>query len=80
MPQSAYCAYVFHTFCPSTTHSSPSRTARVPSDGEVGAGARLAEQLAPQLVAAQHRVEVALLLLVGAVHHERGRDHADPDR
>ena len=47
--------------------------------GEVGAGTGLAEQLAPQLVAAQHRVEVALLLLGRAVHHERGRDHADPD-
>ena len=28
-PRSARCASVFHTFCPLTTHSSPSRTARV---------------------------------------------------
>jgi len=34
---------------PVTTHSSPSRTARVPRRGEVAAGAGLAEQLAPRL-------------------------------
>ena len=28
----AWCANVVHTFCPVTTHSSPSRTARVFSD------------------------------------------------
>ena len=31
MPQSARWASVFHTFCPLMIHSSPSRTARVPS-------------------------------------------------
>ena len=30
MPKSACCAEEFQTFCPLTTHSSPSRTARVP--------------------------------------------------
>jgi len=31
IPKSAWCAPEFHTFCPFTTHSSPSRTARVVS-------------------------------------------------
>ena len=47
--------------------------------GEVGAGAGLAEQLAPDLVAAEHRVEEALLLRVGAVGDDRRADHADAD-
>ena len=51
-------------FWPFTTHSSPSRTARVPQDGEVGAGAGLAEELAPDLLAGEQREEVALLLLL----------------
>ena len=34
--------------------------------GEVAAAARFAEQLAPELLAGQHRRQVALLLLVGA--------------
>ena len=44
--------------------------------GEVGAGARLAEELAPHLVAAQHRRQVALRLLVGAVGDDRRPGHA----
>ena len=47
---------------------------------EVGAGARLGEQLAPHVLAAQHRVEEALLLLVGAPGHDRGAGHRDADR
>ena len=42
--------------------------------GQVAAGARLAEQLAPQLVAPQQRPEVALLLLAAAVAHDRRAD------
>src|SRR5262249_34359038 len=39
--------------------------------GEVAARARLAEQLAPELVATEEWPEVALLLLGGAVRHDR---------
>ena len=69
----------FQTFCPLTTHSSPSRTARVRSPARSEPGARLAEQLAPHLVAAQQRREVPLLLLLGAVRDERRPDHPDAD-
>ena len=41
------------------------------------AGVGLAEELAPDLVAPEHRPEVALLLLVGAVAQDRGPGHAD---
>src|SRR5262249_55196366 len=47
--------------------------------GEIGAGARLAEQLAPDLFAAQHRPQIALLLLVRAVRHDRRPQHALAD-
>ena len=47
--------------------------------GEVGAGAGLAEELAPHLLAAEHRSEVALLLRVGSVGDDRGTRHAHPD-
>ena len=46
---------------------------------EVGAGGRLGEELAPHLVAAQHRQQVALLLLLGAVGDDRRAEHADAD-
>ena len=44
-----------HTFCPVSSQPPSTRTALVVSDGEVGAGARLAEQLAPRDLAAQRR-------------------------
>ena len=47
---------------------------------EVRAGGGLGEQLAPDLVAVQHRPEVARLLLVGAVGDDRRAEHADADR
>ena len=53
-PMSLYCAPDVHTFWPVMIHSSPSRSALVCSAGEVGAGARLAEQLAADDVAAVH--------------------------
>ncbi len=72
MPWSHHCAAEFHTFWPVTTNSSPSRSARHAESGEVGARARLAEQLAPRvLTREQARHQVALLLL-GAERHERG--------
>ncbi len=66
-PREARWATVVQTFWPFTTHSSPSRSARVarPATSEPGAG--LAEQLAPDLLAGEQRAQVALLLLVGAV-------------
>ena len=56
-----------HTFWPLTIHSSPSLTARVGEAGEVGAGARLAEQLAPGLLAGDDVADVEVDLLLGAV-------------
>src|SRR5581483_4225339 len=46
--------------------------------GEVGAGARLGEALAPEHVGACDRRQEALLLLLVAVHHDAGADHVDP--
>ena len=80
MPKLATCASVVHTFWPLTTHSSPSRIARVDKPGDVGARAGLAEHLAPDLFAGEQRAQVALLLLVGAVRHDRRRAHAVTDR
>ena len=65
-----YWAKVVQTFCPVTTHSSPSLTALVFSEREVGARLRLGEALAPDLLGGEDRLQVALLLLLGAV-----RDH-----
>ena len=48
--------------------------------GEVGARCRLGEELAPHLVGVEHRREVALLLLLGAVGDDRRAEHADADR
>ncbi len=59
IPRSAMWASVFQTFCPVITHSSPSRTARRGQAGQVGAGARLAEQLAPRLLAGERAAEQA---------------------
>jgi hypothetical protein len=47
--------------------------------GQVRAGARLTEQLAPHLLAGPERAQVALALLVGAAAQDRGRGHAQPD-
>jgi hypothetical protein len=46
---------------------------------QVGAGGRLAEELAPDLLAARHLLEEALLLLVGAVGHQGRAEHAEAD-
>jgi hypothetical protein len=48
--------------------------------GDVGAGARLREQLAPDLLAGEQRAEVALLLLLAAVRDDRRRRHPVTDR
>src|SRR4029453_17239435 len=50
-----------------------------PQPGEVRPGARLTEQLAPHLVAAQQRREVPLLLRFGSVRDKRRPDHPDAD-
>ena len=69
MPRSAMCASVFQTFWPSTTHSSPSRTARVERPARSRAGAGLAEQLTPDFLAGEQRAQEARLQLVAC----RGR-------
>ena len=48
--------------------------------GDVGAGSRLAEHLAPDLFAGEQWPQVALLLRIGAVGHDRRRAHAVSDR
>ena len=53
--KSATSACDVQIFEPVTTYSSPSRTARVRSDGQVAPGAGLGEPLAPDLVTAQDR-------------------------
>ncbi len=75
-------ASVFHTFCPLTIHSSPSLIARVARPAKSEPGARFGEQLAPHLLAREHRAQEAVADLVTAVgddrrsgegHEERGR-------
>ncbi len=51
-----------------------------PQTREIGTGAGLGEQLAPHVLAAQHRAEKALLLLVGAPRDDRRAGHRDADR
>ena len=53
------CAKLVHTFCPLTTHSSPSRTASC-KRREVRTGTRLAEELAPLLLTSRDPREEAL--------------------
>ena len=66
-------------FWPLTTHSSPSRTARVTRTARSEPGAGLAEQLAPDLLAGQQREQVAVLLLLGAGVEDRRAGPADAD-
>src|SRR5439155_13710714 len=47
--------------------------------GEVRPGGGLGEELTPDLVAVEHRPEVAALLLVGAVGDDRRPEHPDAD-
>ena len=47
--------------------------------GEVGARVRLREALAPDLVGGEERLEVARLLLLGAVRDDRRPGHAEAD-
>src|SRR6185436_15435298 len=46
---------------------------------EVGAGARLGEELAPDLVVADDRRQEACLLLVGAPRQDRGPGEVEPE-
>ena len=50
-----------------------------PDPREVGARSRLGEALAPDLVGGEDRLEVARLLLLGAVRHDRRPGHAETD-
>ena len=75
--QSANCAPEVQIFWPLTRQWSPLSSARVCSDGEVGAGARLGEALAPAQLALHDRRDVALLLLLVAVFEQGRAEHAD---
>ena len=81
IPNAAKCAFVVHTFWPDSRHvpSSCARRARL-DRRQVRPRRGLGEELAPDLVAVQHRPEVALLLLLGAVGDDRRAEHADADR
>ena len=69
-----------HTFCPLRTKRAVVLNDRARLHrGQVRAGGRLAEQLAPDLVAVEHRAEVARLLLVAAVGDQARAEHADAD-
>jgi hypothetical protein len=46
---------------------------------EVGSGARLREALAPDLLGRKDLRQVATLLLLGSVRHDRWAGHAEPD-
>ena len=75
MAQSASRAIVVHTFWPVIDQPPSTRVGpRCVSDGEVAAGAGLAEHLAPAHLAPQRRRDPALLLLGGAVADDR-RQH-----
>src|SRR5439155_20295363 len=60
-------------------HDPPAAVPRRPGGkrSQVGTGARLAEELAPPLLAAEDLAQVALLLGVGAVGDDRGPSQAD---
>jgi len=49
------------------------------NSGEIGASFRLRETLAPDLLRGQDRGEVARLLLLGAMRHDRRPGHAEAD-
>ena len=78
--RSAFSALVVQTFWPLTTQWSPASTARVVMRGEVGAGARLGEALAPDDLVVQHRLDDLGLLLVGADGHHRGAEEGQAQR
>ena len=71
MPQWARAATDVHTFWPVSDHPPSTLVARVGSGREVRAGARLAEELAPDDVAPHRRPDEPLGLLVGAVGDDR---------
>ena len=79
-PKSARCAQVVHTFCPVTTHSSPSRSARVASDAR--------SEPAPGSLKSWHQISSLRTiggrkrkpLLLGAVGEQRGRGQVEPER
>ena len=76
MPRLHSCAVEVHTFWPVMIHSSPSLIALRLQAGEVGAGARLGEQLAPRVLAVQDAEQVLLLLALVAVGRDRRRRRA----
>jgi hypothetical protein len=68
-----------HTFCPVTDQASPGPSVRTGQAGQVRAGARLAEQLTPDLLAGPQRPQPAGLLLVRAEREDGRGGHAEPD-
>ena len=72
----ASCASVVHTFWPDHDPAAVALHRARLQRREVGAGLGLREALAPDLLGGQDRLEVALLLLLGAVRdHDRAAHH-----
>ena len=77
MPKSAMWAPEFHTFWPVTTYCVAIELGLGGQCGQVAPGARFTEELGPPLVAPQQGLQVALLLLVGAVAPDGGSHQLD---
>ena len=78
--KSARAPFVMKIFDPLITYSSPSRTRRRPDAGDVGAGPRLGDAEAGDLLALDPGNEVALLEILGAEQLDRGEHHVGVDR
>ena len=79
MPVSATWPPEVHTFWPLTIHSSPSFDGPGGEPGQVGAGARLAEELAPRLRAGDDVADVEVDLLLRAVGGDGRRRQQQPE-
>ena len=71
------CAHELHTLAPLRTHESPSRVGARLHAREVGAGDRLGEELAPELVAGEDPRQMAAVEVVGRVSEHHLRAHAE---
>jgi hypothetical protein len=70
---------VVHTFCPSMTHSSPSRSGSSGQGCQIRTGSWLAEQLAPHFLIADNRGQESAPLLLGAMGEQGRRGQIQPE-
>ncbi len=78
-PQRAYEPRLVQTFWPFTAPLVAVAHGARREPGEVGSGARLREQLAPDLLAGRDRGQPAGALIGVAVHEQRRADELEPD-